>query len=126
LLKLPERVREYISEGKLSAGHANAIGSVAGDDAKLRLAERIMRDGLSVREAEELSRTINGKAEKVKKLSGKGEKDPEIRMIEEELTTLFGTKVTIGRSANRGIVEIHYYSRDELDGLIEELMKLKA
>jgi ParB family chromosome partitioning protein len=127
LLKLPERVREYISEGKLSAGHANAIGSVAGDDAKQRLAERIMREGLSVREAEVLSRKINGKAaDKVKKPSGKGEKDPEIKMIEEELTTLFGTKVTIGRNASRGIVEIHYYSRDELDGLIEELMRLKA
>jgi ParB family chromosome partitioning protein len=126
LLKLPEMVREYISEGKLSAGHANAIGSVAGDSAKLRLAERIIKEGLSVREAEVLSRTISGKADKVRKSSVKGEKDPEIRMIEEELTTLFGTKVTIGRNASRGIVEIHYYSRDELDGLIEELMRLKA
>jgi ParB family chromosome partitioning protein len=126
LLKLPEKVREYLSEGKLSAGHANAIGSVAGDDAKLRLAERIMKEGLSVRESEVLSRKINGKADNVKKPSGKGETDPELRMIEEELTTLFGTKVTIGKNASRGTVEIHYYSRDELDGLIEELMRLKA
>jgi ParB family chromosome partitioning protein len=126
LMKLPEKVREYISEGKLSAGHANAIGSVTGDDAKLRFAERIMREGLSVREAEVLSRTINGKSDRAKKPSGTSEKDPEIRMIEEELTTLFGTKVTLGRSASRGAVEIHYYSRDELDGLIEELMRMKA
>jgi ParB family chromosome partitioning protein len=126
LLKLPERVREYISEGKLSAGHANAIGSASGDDVKLRLAERIIREGLSVREAEVLSRTISGKVGKARKSSKTAEKNPEIRVIEEELTSLFGTRVTIGKSASRGAVEIHYYSRDELDGLIEELMKLKA
>jgi ParB family chromosome partitioning protein len=126
LLKLPEKVREYISEGKLSAGHANAIGSVKEDEAKLRLAERIMREGLSVREAEELSRTISGRADKERKPKGNSEKDPEIKAIEEDLTTLFGTKVTIGKNTSRGTVDIHYYSRDELDGLIEELMRLKA
>jgi ParB family chromosome partitioning protein len=125
LLKLPERVCEYIVKGKLSAGHANAIGAISDSDAKIRLAEQILREGLSVREAEILAQKVNGKEKKEGKRAAKYEKSPEIRAVEEELTTTFGTKVTLGRNEKRGTVEFHYYSRDELEGLIEEFRSLR-
>ncbi|MDR0519065.1 MAG: ParB/RepB/Spo0J family partition protein [Clostridiales Family XIII bacterium] len=126
LLNLPEKVREYISEGKLSAGHANAIGAVSDDDTKRVLADQIVREGLSVREAEALANLANSAGKPKKKVSsGKGQKNPELVAIEEELTTLFGTKVTLSKSVHRGTVEIHYFSKDELDGLIEELRRFR-
>jgi ParB family chromosome partitioning protein len=123
LLKLPEKIREYITEGKLSAGHANAIGSISDIDSKQKLADRIVKEGLSVREAEILAQTLAGEADKTRKIRRRPARNPEIVMIESELSTLFGTKVTLGRSINRGTVEFHYYSKDELDGLIEEFMR---
>jgi ParB family chromosome partitioning protein len=125
LLKLPEKVREYISEGKISAGHANAIGSIADSGIQQKFADRIVKEGLSVREAEILTQTLNGKVKRPKKTSGSGEKPPEIASIEERLTSLFGTRVTLGKNINRGSVEIHYYSKEELDGLIEALMRVE-
>jgi ParB family chromosome partitioning protein len=126
LLKLPEKVQEYLSEGLISAGHANAIGSVADDELKLRLADQIIREGLSVREAEMLARKASGKSKRAVKPSGDAGKPTEVMAIEEDLTTLFGTRVTLGKNVNRGTVEIHYYSKDELDGIVEVLMGLKA
>jgi ParB family chromosome partitioning protein len=124
LLKLPEKVREYISEGKLSAGHANAIGSIEDVEIKQKLADRVVTEGLSVRETEALAQTLSGKTKRTKKSSRAEEKSPEIVFIEEKLASLFGTRVTLGRNINRGSVEIHYYSKEELDGLIETLMGL--
>jgi ParB family chromosome partitioning protein len=125
LLNLPEKVRDYIYEGKLSAGHANAIGAVSDEAAKLVLADQIVREGLSVREAEALATIVNGAGNAKKKAPGKTQKNPEIIAVEEELTTLFGTKVTLSKSIHKGVVEIHYFSKDELDGLIEELRRLR-
>jgi ParB family chromosome partitioning protein len=127
MLRLPAKIRAYIADGSLSGGHANALGSLAGDEAKIKLADRIVANGLSVREAEALVQAIKGnKAKKKKYPADRSTKDPAIRMAEEELTTLFGTKVTIGSNSSRGTVEFHYYSKDELDGLIEEFIALKA
>ncbi|MDR2163593.1 MAG: ParB/RepB/Spo0J family partition protein [Clostridiales Family XIII bacterium] len=125
LLKLPEKIRGYLSEGKLSAGHANAIGSVSGSESRQKLADRIVKEGLSVREAEALAQMLEKKGSEIKKSRKTPPKNPEIMMIEAELTTLFGTKVTLGKNINRGIVEIHYYSKEELDGLIEEFMRIR-
>jgi ParB family chromosome partitioning protein len=125
LLKLPEKVRVYISEGRLSAGHANAIGAVSGSESRQKLADQIVKEGLSVRESEALAQTFAEKAGKTTEKSKKPPKNPEIMMIEAELTTLFGTKVTLGKNINRGMIEFHYYSKEELDGLIEEFMRIR-
>jgi ParB family chromosome partitioning protein len=127
LLRLPEKVRRYLAEGKLSAGHANAIGSLAEDEAKVKLADRIAESGLSVREAEALVQEIKGREGKWKKPSpSESAKDSAIRMVEEELTTLFGARVTISKNISRGAIEFHYYSKDELDALIEDFLELKS
>jgi ParB family chromosome partitioning protein len=127
LLKLPEKVREYISEGKLSAGHANAIGAMQSEATQITLADQIVREELSVREAEALAKAANGRENKpARRASSARSKDPGIKAVEEELTSLFGAKVTISNNTNRGTMEFHYYSRDELEGLIEEFRGMKG
>jgi ParB family chromosome partitioning protein len=125
LLKLPKKVQERIAGGLLSSGHANAIGAVKGEAGQNQLSEQIIREGLSVREAEALALKLNGLAQTSAKKAKPREKNADVKRIEDELTTLFGTRVTLGTNGRRGVIEIHYYSKDELDGLIEELRGLK-
>jgi len=123
LLKLPAPIQEMIEGGSLSAGHANAIGAVRDTATQIKLAEQIVREKLSVRDAEKMVDRINGSTNK-KKSKAKTKKSNEVLVVEDELTSLFGTKVTIGSDVERGAIEIHYYSKEELDGLIEDLRSI--
>ena len=125
ILKLPAPVQELLSHGQLTLGHANAIGGMADKQKQTEAAMQIVRESLSVREAEALTAKINGKEASGKKKAQSRKKSEDIRRVEEELTSLFGTRVTLGSNGKSGVIEIHYYSRDELDGLIDELRILK-
>ena len=123
LLKYPTIVRAMIEEGDLSLGHANALGAIKDEKKQIELAKRIVRDGLSVREAEALSAIAAGKTLKKVKSTRKMAKSEEIRKIEDELTSLYGTKVTILYDGKSGAIQIHFYSKDELDGLLDDIEK---
>jgi ParB family chromosome partitioning protein len=131
LTRMPLEIIEFIRAGELSRGHANAIGSLRNKDKQLELARFIVKNGLSVREAENLSVDMTGTEEgkekpaKNAKKSAKKEK-PEIKAVEDELTTSLGAKVTISsNNGKNGKIEIHYYNYDELNELIDVLRKLK-
>ena len=124
LLKLPEKIKEMISEGQLSAAHGRTLCGIS-DEARInKLAERIVKEGISVRELELIAQQ---KDEKPKKKSTKKiENDPNLASIEDELKTSLGTKVKINRiNSKRGKIEIEYYSKEELDRLIELLKEIK-
>ncbi len=116
LLKLPEEIKPLIYNGSLSTGHAKAILAVDGKVNQLEVARKIIKKGLSVREAEVLSRKIS----KPPKL--KSNKDPQISSLEEKLIKSLGTKVRILNKGKKGKIEIEYYSLDELDRLLEILL----
>jgi ParB family chromosome partitioning protein len=116
LLKLPEEIKPLIYNGSLSTGHAKAILAVDGKVNQLEVARKIIKKGLSVREAEVLSRKIS-KPPKVK-----SNKDPQISSLEEKLIKSLGTKVRILNKGKKGKIEIEYYSLDELDRLLEILL----
>jgi len=59
LLKLPSEIREMLSEGKLTTGHARAIAGVSSKAEQIRIAEKVIKEGLSVREIEKLKRSDN-------------------------------------------------------------------
>ncbi len=122
LLRLPERVQDMISGGTLSAGHARALVSINDERMQIALAERVEKEGLSVRDIERLA-DANKKtprpAAKVKK------KSADIVGLEEDLKDIFGTKVNLVEKGKRGKIEIEYYSRDELERLIEIMRSLK-
>lgn len=124
LLKLPTAVRAMVSEGELTSGHARAIAGIKDEKRQIELANHAVKSGLSVREVEALAgdeSSANGQ----KKAKGKPRaKNREISNLEEELKTVLGTKVAINHGVKRGKIEIEYYSREELERLLELLLSL--
>ncbi len=116
LLKLPDEIKEMLYNGSLSMGHARAILSVEGKANQIDAARRIVKNGLSVREAESI-------AKKTSRHHDSPKKDPQIASLEDRLIKILGTKVRLlhkGRKGGR--IEIEYYSLEELDRLLEILM----
>jgi len=124
LLKLPEKVRELIASGALTAGHANAIGGIEDTKQMISVAQQIAREGLSVRDAERLAAKVGGESQKKRRAVAR-KKNEETRAIEEELTGVLGTRVTVESNGKNGYISIHYYNRDQLEGIIEELRGIR-
>ena len=127
LLKLPEEIKNMMVEGALSAAHGRALAGMGDDGKRLRLAERIRRDGLSVRETERLASDEKRGAKPAARK--KREKSEDILAVEEELRRITGTKVNIIRDRSTqkysGKVELEYYSLEELNRLIDLLRTIE-
>ena len=121
LLKLPEYIKESIADGRLSAGHGRTLITLKNEDERKSLWEKILNEGLSVRDTEKLA-AMEDKPKKRK--SATKRKDPDLSRVEEELKESLGTKVTINKTGNKGKIEIEFYSKDELERLIEVLKSL--
>ena len=121
LLTLSEEIRKMLSAGTITPGHARAILAVDDLGKRLDMANKIAKEGLSVREAEKLSM---GKSSRPKPRA-RAKKNKEIQYVEQELKDLFGTKVTIESQGNKGYVGFEYYSTDELNRLIELFRSIK-
>ncbi len=120
ILKLPSEIKSWIAEGSLSIGHAKAILQIENTQTQIDVARRIIKKGLSVREAEALSKRAVSHATRPKAHLWK---DPQIASLEEKLMHSLGTKVRLIHKGKRGgRIEIEYYSLDELDRLLEILM----
>ncbi|NLO89780.1 MAG: ParB/RepB/Spo0J family partition protein [Clostridia bacterium] len=122
LMQLEKEVQKMIEEKKISAGHARALLAVKGKEQVL-LAEKIVNEGLSVRQTEELVREwVEKERELREKRKGKKglikEKPAYIEEAEEKLTEVLGTKVKI-QGKNKGKIVIEYYSEEELERLLE-------
>ena len=121
LLTLPEVVRQHLIEGRLSAGHARAIANAAG---AAGLAEKIVTEGLSVRQAEALARGSDGG-----KRSGSGArrtgayKDADTRALEMDLSEATGMTVEIEDREGRGVLTIRYDTLEQLDDLCRRLSR---
>ncbi len=116
LLKLPERSKTLLSEGKISAGHARLLLSVDEADA---LAERIVAEGLSVRDVERMlqaaSEIRGGKGQGPRK-HGPEEKDADTRAVEKSLLDALGIHVTIRqKSGEAGEMLVRYKTLDQLE-----------
>ena len=121
LLRLPGEIQADLSAGALSMGHARAILSVQGKERQLQAAKTIKSGGLSVRDAEKLTRKLAGAS--AKKKGAKKKKDIFIRELEGSLRRSLGTRVSIRPAGKGGTIAISYYSADELDrlaGLLKE------
>ena len=119
LLSLPQKVRGYLEDGSISAGHARAILSVKDEELQIKLADKIAAEKLSVRQAETLSHKFT-----------KGNKTPakeEINYLEEierRLGEGLGRKVRILAGKKKGRLELEFYGNDDLDDLIAEIESL--
>ena len=121
LLKLPEYIRRRIAEGLISAGHGRTLITVEDEDLRRQLFDKIIAEGLSVRETEKLVAELSKPA---KKRPAQKVKNPDTAHVEEELKSILGTKVNIIEKGKKGKIEIECYSRDELNRLIDLLKRL--
>ncbi len=126
LLKLPEMIQEMIVQGQLTNGHARAIAGIKDKERQKLIANRVVKEELSVRETELIANTANaGSIEKRTTKAKPRAKNRELTDIEESLKNILGTKVAINHGIRRGKIEIEYYSREELERLLELLLSLK-
>ena len=116
LLKLPDDVLDLVEDGKLSAGHARAIAGLKGRSLQQEAAAAAVEGGWSVRQIEEYT----GEKKPARKRR-KAAKPDEVLAVEERLAERLGTKVQIKGSEKKGRIELEYFSREELDRLIEVL-----
>lgn len=121
LLKLPEEIKNFVMEGKLTTGHARALINVENKKLQAELCRRIVEEGLSVRKVEELARAES----KPKKKPAKKVKSVDTLHVEGELKSIFGTKVSIEQKGKKGTIQLEYYSTEELNRLIELLKSVQ-
>ena len=128
LLKLPEDMQGALVQGKLSAGHARAILSVADATDQQILFGKIMGQGMSVRQAEEAAAALNGgsKPKKDPPVAKPDRRDPDFANLEQQFIDVLGTKVVLKGSPERGSISIDYFSRTDLNRLYEIFTGNKA
>ncbi len=119
LLNLPEDIQESIAEGLISAGHGRMLAGISDEEKQKHLAEKIVKEKLTVREIERLiAEWKTGKAKGSRK-SKKAE--PELKYLAEELQRKLGTKINISGTSKKGKIGIHYYSLEELERITKIL-----
>lgn len=123
LLNLQKDVLEMVKTGELSAGHARAIVSIPSLDQK-KMAQSIVKGGLSVRAAEKLVKDYFLPPEEKKK--AKMPLSAELKELIGDMQRVFGTKVNAIGNDNKGRIYIDYYTRDDLDRLSEMVETLKG
>ncbi|TDX51778.1 ParB/RepB/Spo0J family partition protein [Orenia marismortui] len=120
LLNLPDKLKDDVSRGTLSMGHARALLSIEDIDLQKKVAKEIVDKQLTVRETEKLIQKLkasnNSKNKKVTK-----KKDPNVTMVEDKLRDILGTQVAINAGKNKGKIVIEYYSNEDLSRIIDLL-----
>ncbi|RKZ20964.1 chromosome partitioning protein ParB, partial [bacterium] len=103
LLSLPEEAKKALMEGKITEGHARALLGIRNEEKRKKVLQEILRGKKTVREVERKAKA----------------RDPQIKALEDELSSYLGTKVRIVKGRKKGKIEIEFYSLDELDRLLE-------
>lgn len=125
LLNLPEGVRSYLEDGRLSAGHGRALLGSAEPES---LAARVAEKGLSVRETERLAGETKASSSKQRSSGGARpqEKDADTLALERDLSTMLGLRVTIDLRGQGGTLGIHYNTLEQLDDVLHRLSQSEA
>src|SRR5579875_3546853 len=122
LLGLAPEVQVLLMEGNISAGHARALLAVGSHQAQVKLAQRVIEKGLSVRELERLvaPRGVAGEKQEAKPAP---KLDPNLRAAVMELERTLGTRVKVVGNERRGKIEISYYSAEDLTRIYDWIMR---
>jgi ParB family chromosome partitioning protein len=118
LLDLPDEVQDLVYSGSLSAGHARAVLSVPEETARIKLAGKIVEEGLSVREAENLARLF---------AAGRTERAPRppapktFKVVARQLRRFLGTNVRVRQGKDKNKIEIEFRSEEELEHIFKLL-----
>lgn len=119
ILKLPKEIIGYIEDGLISAGHARSLASVNDENLIIELANRIIQDKLTVRDIENIVKTLKSKKGVRRKIVVEL---PEVKSLEKELSELLGCKVVIKPLSNtKGKIIISYNDLDKFDEILKRL-----
>jgi ParB family chromosome partitioning protein len=121
LLNLPPEVQGLVKAGQLAAGHAKALAALAVPKEQIDLARRIAREGLSVRQAEAISKRMAKRS--TRKVRKPSRRDPNVEAAEERLQQALGTRVRIVQGRKGGRLEIHYFSDEELERVYDLVLR---
>jgi ParB family chromosome partitioning protein len=123
LLRLPERIKTALADGRVTMGHARALLSVSDEKQQSELFERFLADGRpTVREAEDLTRRAAGKPRK-KPAPADHRQELELRKLEERLRRVLSTRVRIKARGRGGVLEIQFFSAEDLQRILDLLEK---
>lgn len=122
LLNLPSEIREHVSRGTLSMGHARALLGLTDKKMQIQLAEKAIDEEMSVRQVEHLVNRLQQVQQAVPRETKKSAKDnPILKQYEEEFRFRLGTGVKIHAGKKRGKIEIEYFSNDDLERILNLL-----
>jgi len=119
LLELPQEVQVMVRTGLVAMGHARAILSVESTKRQIDIAQKVAREGLSVRQVERLAASYAPTKRRQKKPA----KDPHVRDLEARLRNVLGTKVSVeeGPKPGSGKIVIEFYSNDDFERILAKL-----
>lgn len=120
LLSLPDTIQTLISEGKISMGHGRTLLGLKKKDKLKALADKIMKEQLNVRQVELLVQQLNENVPRETKKKS-GSQDIFIKERESYLREYFGTSVTIKQQKKKGKIEIEFFSKEDLERILELL-----
>ncbi|HHT68359.1 MAG TPA: ParB/RepB/Spo0J family partition protein [Firmicutes bacterium] len=119
LLNLSDVEREMVQDGRLSTGHAKVLLGVNDAKKRVQLANKVIKEDLSVRQLEELLKKPKTVPRGTLKM-----KSPELVDLENNLQRIFGTKVSMTYKKGAGRISIEYYSDEELERLLEMMRRI--
>lgn len=124
LISLPDAIQQLLEEGKLTAGHARALLSAPGGALQKKLAQKVVNEGLSVRQTETMAKRLTRQQQEIEEHGGEKPVDP-MKMYRDaaakELSNRWGRKVTIIAGPKKGKVEFEYYNDEDLTLLLDRL-----
>jgi ParB family chromosome partitioning protein len=120
LLNLSPPVKDALNEGKISEGHARALLALETPQSQKAALATLLNKDLSVRQTEDLVKQFRGEKNKPRK---KVIRSPGVEALEERLRTQLGTKVRLRHGKKGGSITIYYFSEEELDSLVEHLLR---
>jgi ParB family chromosome partitioning protein len=120
LLKLPIKIQDGLRKEKISMGHARALITIPNERTQMRLYERIIDNGLSVRKVEDIVRAAQQPKKKTGTHKEESSSSSSIQNLEEKLRQALGTKVKVRtKGKGRGEIVVEYYSLDDFDRLMD-------
>ncbi|MFQ8758906.1 MAG: ParB/RepB/Spo0J family partition protein [Intestinimonas sp.] len=127
LIALPDAIRHLVEEGQLSAGHARALLSISSSTLQKKLAQKIIAEGLSVRQTEALAKRF-AREEAQEETAYAAPPDP-MKLYRDaaakDLTTRWGRKVSITMGPKKGKLEFEFYNDEDLTELLDRLSDLR-
>ncbi len=120
LLKLPIEIQVGLRKNQISMGHARALINVPTESMQIRLYQKIVDSGISVRKIEQLAKSTGKATEGGSRKSPPREVSANVQTLEERLRQTLGTKVMVKeRDGGKGEIVIEFYSLDDLDRLLD-------